>query len=220
MKKRKVSYKEVDGLPGRSQLNLWFHEYRNTNNYVDKRYYKNMLGRKLSVLAQDCVRPYHWANNQGDLLGAAFEGLAVAIQSFDNTKCDNFYFWANLCIKTKFGREKYSEKKWKDNTQGWEVVQKSNIEDVDFPEETIPDNSLDPEENLLRQELWDVIMKQLDNNSKEILFSTLGLQKDKPDSIRQIAKRLGISRNKATRMQRDVMLRVTKVYSTYANMAA
>lgn len=219
MKKRNRKHNKFEGLPGRSLLSLWFHEYRNTEDQVDKRYYRNMLGRKLSILAQGKVKSYDWAPNQGDLLGAAFEGLAAAIQTFDNTKCDNFYYWAELHIKTKFGREKYSEKKWTDKAQGWEVVQQQ-YEDSDYLEETIPDGSLNPEEELLRRELWDVMLGCFDNVSKEILLATLGINRDSPESVRQIAKKLGISRNKVVRIQKEALVKVNKLYHAYANMAA
>ena len=203
-------------LPGKTEISAWFNELNTATDPRTKRYYRNLLGRKLSTLAQMQARRFSWASNQDDILSAGYEGLAMAIHTFDVSKCNNFYFWAKYYIPVKIGREKYAEQKWLECFGEGSGEEYDETGEVIVAEDSTEDEALNPEEHMIEKEFWELALNGLDQTSKCIFENMFGLGSSKESTLREMCERLNISRNKLARRQREIRRYVKSLYLSYA----
>lgn len=160
---------------------------------------------KLSFIPQRMVREYWWAANSTDLLASAYEALLMAIKSYDQTKCNNFYLWVEPWIKKAVGREKYKEKVWQEVLVKSDDVQE-HVNDLVY-ENNYEELSTESEKALVHR-----LLDTLTPVEKKVIVYSFGLDEGEERSCRQISDSVKISHSKIWRIKREAIKKMKYIY--------
>lgn len=176
-----------------------------TDDKKKKKIRKNLLS-KLSFLPQQYGKHYDWAENKDDILQAARIGLLNSLRTFKWRENDNFIYWSDRSIKKEIGREKYRWKQW------------IEMQEELPPIEDEPDLSPNPEEAVSdkeRMEILSFLLTMLGEKERLVLEMALGIEDGKPKSIREIARKIGVSHECARVVLNKTSEKMQMMYQEY-----
>lgn len=176
--------------------------------HKEARKLQNAVFKELLWVAFAASSKYKKYPNYKDLLQVAEMALYKAILAFDNTKSANLFAYIYPWVKTDVRREAWKEKQYLSFN---ELADSCNKENSIFDELIAS-----PEEIYLEVEQEKVILnilKNLDNNSKYILYRSLGLEGSEIESLRDIAKGMNMSHENVRQIRNKAIVKIAQIYA-------
>jgi len=183
---------------------------KKSKKYLDEyKKYQNFCISKLSFLISNKVRKYKKFSNFQDLEQEGFEGLLLALKTYDPNK-GSFSWWANKYIGTRVVRAANAHSTIKFPLKISKEVKPHKVNT--FP--VIIDLNSSPEKDLEIQEFQKIIknaISKLDSRHQSIINLAFGFNNMNSMAVSSILKKLKISRNQFLKLieeSKDQLLQI------------
>lgn len=188
---------------------------RKQQNDIEAR--NKLIEHNLRLVAH-IVKKYENAfDEKDDLLSIGTIGLIKAIDTFDDQKGTKLATYAARCIENEILMHLRSNKKRRNEVSLHDPIgfdkEGNKITLIDVLQD---DNKEIIDEVMYREDIANVmeLIPELNDREKEIIIRRFGLHNRKPETQRQIAKSLNISRSYVSRIEKRTLMKLYRILST------
>lgn len=180
-----------------------------------------LVEHNLRLVAHIIKKYYSSRSDQDDLVSIGTIGLIKAINTFDLSKNIKLSSYASRCIENEILMYFRNLKKSSQDISLNETIDADkdgnplSLFDVLSTEDNILD---DINKKLNLSKLYSYISTELDDREKQVIKYRYGLYGVKPQTQREIAKKLGVSRSYISRIETKALRTLRKKYERSSNL--
>lgn len=175
------------------------------NNSTDTQAEEILVKHNLRLVAHIAKKYKSAYSDTDDLISVGSIGLIKAVRTYNLDKCKNFSSYASKCIENEMLMVLRSEKKLSQEIS----IDTSLGSDSDGNELTIADTLFDPKSDLeliadksgAMKKIKDIAMQILSEREYKIISLRYGINGTAPETQKQVAKKLNISRSYISRIE-------------------
>ena len=176
-----------------------------------------LIEHNLRLVAHICRKYYSSGGDQDDMLSIGTIGLIKAVDSFSTDKGTRFSSYAARCIENECLMSLRAAKKSAQDVSISEPIDTDKhgneltLLDVISCEDTIAD---DVDSKLRRERLREIVPRLLEGRELEIISKRYGLYGKEPQTQREIAAELKISRSYVSRIEKRALEKLQSEFET------
>ncbi len=173
-----------------------------------------LIERNLRLVAHIIKKYYATSKDQDDLISIGTIGLIKGVSTFDHKKGARLATYAARCIENEILMYFRNQKKRQNDVNISDPIETDGegnaltFMDVIYEEETFAEE-LDLKMNCKKLYRY---LKQIPEREKQILIMRYGLYNTKPQTQKQVAMKLGISRSYVSRIETKAINRMRELF--------